>query len=99
LLGPDASDEQRAETSLDKVVSAVAPPMFLWHTAEDAYVPVSETYLLAGALTRAGVAHTTHVFAHGPHSLGLARGAGDAERWTGLAEAWLRGLPCPEESA
>jgi hypothetical protein len=30
-----------------------------------------------------------HVFAHGPHSLGLARGAGDVEMWTTLAASWI----------
>jgi len=30
-----------------------------------------------------------HVFAHGPHSLGLARGAGQAAIWTTLASAWI----------
>jgi hypothetical protein len=29
------------------------------------------------------------VFAHGPHSLGLARAAGDAAIWTSLADAWI----------
>jgi hypothetical protein len=36
------------------------------------------------------VPHTVHVFAHGPHSLGLAHGAGDAAIWTTLANAWIR---------
>jgi hypothetical protein len=31
-----------------------------------------------------------HVFAHGPHGLGLARGAGQTAIWTTLAEAWIR---------
>jgi acetyl esterase/lipase len=93
LLGPDASLTLRAQTSLDKLVTAAAPPMFLWHTAEDTYVPVTETYRLVTALTQAGVPHTTHVFARGPHSLGLAAGAGDAEQWTTLAEQWLHRLP------
>jgi hypothetical protein len=30
------------------------------------------------------------VFTHGPHSLGLARGAGEAAIWTTLAEAWIQ---------
>jgi hypothetical protein len=29
------------------------------------------------------------VFAHGPHSLGLAQGSGDAAGWTTLAASWL----------
>jgi len=31
-----------------------------------------------------------HVFAHGPHGLGLAQGAGEAAIWTTLAAAWIR---------
>ena len=34
-------------------------------------------------------AHAVHVFAHGPHSLGLAQGAGEAAIWTTLARAWI----------
>lgn len=90
LLGPNASPALRAQTSLDKLVTNTAPPMFVWHTSEDEYVSVSETYLLATALSGADVPHTVHVFAHGPHSLGLARHSGEAEQWTGLVERWLR---------
>jgi len=71
-------------------VTPDAPPFFVWHTAEDPYVPPEHTYLLATALAANGVPHAVHVFAHGPHSLGLARGAGEAGKWTGLAEVWLR---------
>jgi hypothetical protein len=35
------------------------------------------------------------VFAHGPHSLGLARGAGLTAIWTTLAEAWIREQAAP----
>ncbi|MER5666198.1 hypothetical protein [Streptomyces mirabilis] len=30
-----------------------------------------------------------HVFAHGPHSLGLARSAGEAAAWTTFAASWI----------
>jgi acetyl esterase/lipase len=90
LLGPDASPELRRATSLDALVTPGAPPFFLWHTAEDPYVPVEHTYRLARVLADNEVPHTTYVFAHGPHSLGLAQGAGDAALWTTLAEHWMR---------
>ena len=44
---------------------------------------------LARALAANEVGHAVHVFAHGPHSLGLARGAGDVEAWTKLAAPWI----------
>ena len=89
LLGDDATPELRRATSLDALVTESSPPFFVWHTAEDAYVPPEHTYRLAASLARHQVPHTVHVFAHGPHSLGLAEDAGDAAIWTTLAAAWI----------
>lgn len=89
LLGEDASPQLRRETSLDALVDRSAPPFFLWHTAEDIWVAPEHTYRLAAALSDHDVPHAVHVFAHGPHSLGLAEGAGDASVWTSLAAAWI----------
>jgi acetyl esterase/lipase len=89
LLGDDAAAQLRHETSLDAVVTAAAPPFFIWHTAEDPYVPPEHTYRLAAALAAKEVPHTVHVFAHGPHSLGLAENAGEAAMWTSLAAQWM----------
>ena len=88
LIGLDASPELRAATSLEKLVTASAPPFFVWHTADDAAVPVEHAYLLAQALHENGVKHALHVFQHGRHGLGLAEGTG-AEAWTALCALWL----------
>jgi acetyl esterase/lipase len=90
LLGEDATPELRRSTSLDALVTPFSPPFFLWHTAEDAYVPPEPTYRLAASLAAHNVPHAVHVFAHGPHGLGLADGAGDAAAWTTLAASWIR---------
>jgi acetyl esterase/lipase len=89
LLGEDATAELRRATSLDALVTPESPPFFIWHTAEDLYVPPEHTYRLASALAANGVPHAVHVFAHGPHSLGLARGAGAAQLWRELASPWM----------
>jgi acetyl esterase/lipase len=89
LLGEDATPELRRATSLDALVTPASPPFFLWHTAEDEYVPPEHTYRLAAALAAHDVPHAVHVFAHGPHGLGLANGAGDAAAWTALAASWV----------
>ena len=47
---------------------------------------------LATALAAHRVPHTVDVFAHGPHSLGLARGSGDTAGWTALAASWIAEL-------
>jgi acetyl esterase/lipase len=90
LLGEDASPELRRAISLDALVTTDAPPFFIWHTAEDPYVPVEHTYRLAASLAAHGVPHAVHVFAHGPHSLGLAIGAGEPAAWTELAKLWIQ---------
>jgi len=88
LIGAHASPEERAAVSLEKLVTASAPPFFVWHTADDAAVPVEHAYLLAQALHAHGVKHALHVFQHGKHGLGLAEGTG-AEAWTALCALWL----------
>ena len=90
LLGEDASPELRRATSLDALVTTDAPPFFIWHTAEDPYVPVEHAHRLAASLAAHGVSHAVHVFAHGPHSLGLAIGAGEPAAWTELAKRWIQ---------
>jgi len=95
LLGEDASPQLRRSTSLDSLVTPASPPFFVWHTAEDPYVPPEHTYRFASALAASGVPHAVHVFTHGPHSLGLAHGAGEAENWTTLADAWIHEQAAP----
>jgi acetyl esterase/lipase len=55
LLGEDATPELRRATSLDALVTESSPPFFIWHTAEDAYVPPEHTYRLARSLAAHGV--------------------------------------------
>jgi acetyl esterase/lipase len=90
LLGQDASPELRRSTSLDALVTPEAPPFFIWHTAEDPYVLPEHTYRLASALAAHQVPHAVHMFTHGPHSLGLAEGAGEPAIWTTLAAPWIQ---------
>lgn len=87
-------DELKALLSLENQVSPAFPPTFLWHTADDACVPVENTFLLASALRRAGVPFECHIFAHGPH--GLATCSQETEtrnpecaQWLPLCKTWL----------
>lgn len=91
LLGADASWDDRRATSLDLLVTPDAPPTFLWHTADDAVVPVQHSYLLGMALAGAGVAHEVHVLPSGVHGLGLAEGE-PAATWTTRCAEWLAAL-------
>jgi acetyl esterase/lipase len=89
LIGLDAPDSLRRATSLELLVTKATPPMFIWHTAADAAVPVGHSYLLGKALAAHTVPHSLHVFPHGKHGIGLATGEGTAEAWTSLCAAWL----------
>lgn len=91
LLGAAASWETRRATSLDLLVTASAPPSFVWHTAGDRAVPVQHSYLLGMALAGAGVPHELHVLPGEVHGVGLATGE-PAGAWTASCAEWLGGL-------
>lgn len=90
LLGHEPSEELAASVSLERLVTAASPPMFIWHTAHDASVPVWHSYSMGTALAAKQVRHEVHVFRSGVHGLGLAESAGTASGWTHLCELWLR---------
>ena len=89
------------ELRLDRRVRRKHPPTFLWATGEDGTVPVQNTLDYAGALRKAGVPVELHLFARGPHAMGLAdrESARDeahynahAAAWHGLCVDWLKGV-------
>ncbi|WP_156253216.1 alpha/beta hydrolase [Pseudactinotalea terrae] len=92
LLGADATDDLRAATSLERLVTPDAPPVFLWHTVVDEAVLIHEhAYPLATALAGAGVPHEVHVFTEGEHGVAM-RDDIPARQWMPLCAAWLAGL-------
>jgi acetyl esterase/lipase len=89
LLGEEPPTELREALSLERRVTAEMPPTFLWHTADDASVPVENSLVFAGALARHDVPFALHVFPRGRHGLGLAVEDPVVGAWTGLCAAWL----------
>ena len=90
LLGEKAKDPALlAEYSLETRVTEDAPPAFLWHTAEDASVPVENSLGLAASLSARRVPFALHVFPRGRHGLGLAESTPCACRWPELLHEWL----------
>ncbi len=99
LLGylPKAG-EQADFFSCDKQVKASTPPAFLWHTAEDATVPVMNTLLYAQALSRFQIPVEVHIYPKGNHGLSTADGQTCGElpssvarvgEWLTAAKKWL----------
>jgi acetyl esterase/lipase len=92
LLGPEPEADLVEHLSLENRVSQRTPPGFIWHTADDAAVPVANALLLAGAMARASRPFALHVFPRGVHGLGLACDApGSVSDWPDLLEEWLAG--------
>lgn len=96
LLGPEAPWDLRRALSAELTADAGTPPTFLWHTADDAAVPVENSLAYASALARHSVPFELHVFPHGEHGLGLAAqepeaGLHPAAAWTARCAAWLAG--------
>lgn len=85
-LGLDAGRRERL--TLARRVGPGTCPMFVWHTADDAVVPVSHSLDLTRAATAAGVRVELHVPERGGHGLGLAERQ-PAGAWRDLCQAWF----------
>ncbi|MGZ4660097.1 MAG: alpha/beta hydrolase [Arthrobacter sp.] len=90
LLGDAPPSALLRALSPELNVTPLAPPAFLWHTADDDAVPVSNSLNYARALFAAGVPAELHVFPEGRHGLGLAADQPGPGQWTGLCAAWLQ---------
>lgn len=86
-------DRELAERlSAEKNVTENTPPMFIWHTADDPAVPVENALMMSMALSAKKVPHELHIFAHGPHGIGLAQNFPGASAWPGLCLQYLKSL-------
>lgn len=65
------------------------PPVFIWHTANDAVVPVQNSIQLAAALAAHSVPFELHVFPYGTHGVGLGEGVYNIWQWPELCMRWL----------
>jgi len=84
-------------------VTARTPSAFIYHTTDDATVPVQASVQFYSALVAAGVPAEMHLFRHGAHGSGLGRGDQALDAWPTLLESWMRGqgwlTPSPEAAA
>lgn len=87
--------------SLERFVTTDTPPCFLWHTVEDATVPVQNTLLMLDALQKAGVSYECHLYPKGAHGLSTctkqvsrpgAPADAHAATWAPLCIQWLGSL-------
>ena len=92
-----SGSEDRAEHrrfGLEEKITPDTPPVFVWHTMEDATVPVENTLLLLAALRKNHVPCEAHLFEKGGHGTSISTAEVDAAsahraHWVQLAVEWL----------
>jgi acetyl esterase/lipase len=90
LLG-DTPDPQLVESlSNETQVTARTPPAFLFHTGEDAAVPVENSLAYYRALVEHDVPAELHVYQNGPHGVGLGIADPVLFTWKDRLADWLQ---------
>jgi acetyl esterase/lipase len=95
LLGADPDPRRVEALSLESRVSAATPPLFLVHGANDAAVPAANSLQLASRMVDHGVPVSLHLYANGPHGLGMLPGHGPASAWPARLREWLAAQVSP----
>jgi acetyl esterase/lipase len=90
LLGGAASNEEISLHSAHNRVSAATPPTFIFHTSDDASVPVKNALLFYEALHKYGISAEMHIYESGPHGVGLAPEHEALKAWPALLDNWLK---------
>lgn len=86
--------ELRALFSLQNWISDETPPTFVWHTVEDAAVPIENALVLCSALQKQHIPFEAHLFETGQHGLSMCNAEVNTPNaacapWFSLCVAWL----------
>jgi acetyl esterase/lipase len=90
LLGERVTGPLAEALSTHTKVTPQTPPTFLFHTVEDAPVPMENSLLYAAALRKNGVPFELHLYEKGQHGVGLAKEDPVLQTWPDLCVRWLR---------
>ena len=90
LLGENPDPKLVESLSNETQVTARTPPTFLFHTTNDATVPVENSVMFYAALRKAGVPAELHIYERGPHGVGLAPTDEVLSTWPARLADWLR---------
>jgi dipeptidyl aminopeptidase/acylaminoacyl peptidase len=88
-LGENPSNELVEKYSLEKQVTAAAPPAFIVHAFDDKSVSARNSLMFFASLLEKNVPASLHVFPQGGHAIALRNNPGSTEEWTNLCELWL----------
>jgi dipeptidyl aminopeptidase/acylaminoacyl peptidase len=90
LLGDNPPAALTEKLSTNRQVTPRTPPTFLFHTGDDATVPVENSVAFYQALRKAGVPAELHIYERGRHGLGLATSDPLVRSWTDRLADWLQ---------
>lgn len=90
LIGENPGEDLRRSLCNETQVTEDTPPAFIWHTADDAGVPVENAYAFALALSEKKIQHEVHAYRSGRHGLGLAAEFPHIATWIDLCGEFLR---------
>lgn len=90
LLGEKPDPKLVEDLSNDLRVTAQTPPTFIFHTTNDAAVPVENSVRFYLALRKAKVPAEMHIFESGPHGVGMALNDPALGQWPQLLMTWMR---------
>jgi len=97
LLGEFSNPVLLDKVSLEKQVKENTPPAFIWHTRDDACVPVENSLMLMTALAEKGIGFEAHIYPHGEHGLSLSDYTTDktpkntdVRNWIDMAIRWIK---------
>lgn len=101
VLG-DTKEYTEDDVSLEKLVSKDVPPVFMWHTDEDDFVPIEGAFEFAYQCRKQKIPLEFHVFRRGCHGLSLATeetcwpdGNGvqmECSLWPSMFANWMKSL-------
>lgn len=91
LLGENLDEDKYTAMSLENHVNKDTPSAFIWHTFDDASVPVDNSILFVQALRNNKVPFELHIFPEGIHGLSLCdeRTAASDEQVNRYAGKWF----------
>lgn len=89
LIGENADGALIKQLSNETQVTSETPETFIFHTDADDGVPSENSVLYYLALRKAGVPAEIHIFANGPHGIGLAQDDAVLSKWPELLKGWL----------
>lgn len=90
LLGKTPDSKMVELFSNELQVSEKTPPIFLFATTDDKTVPVMNSVRFYEACVQKHVEVEMHLFEHGPHGVGLAKGRPALETWPDDVAVWMR---------